>query len=78
MKFKKTNWEEWDSDYSVAKVAFGIQLTIAKSEDKWVWQMGNLSFVFKQGKSKDEAMAKAMAEHSFHRYVIENLEKCTK
>ena len=30
MQFKKANWEEWEHDYSVAKMAFGIQLTIAE------------------------------------------------
>jgi hypothetical protein len=48
MYFKKAKWEEWENDYSVAKMAFGIQLTVAKGKDKWIWQMGNLSFVFKQ------------------------------
>jgi hypothetical protein len=37
MYFKKAKWEEWENDYSVAK-----------GKDKWIWQMGNLSFVFKQ------------------------------
>ena len=77
MEFKKANWEEWEDGYSVANMPFGIQLTIAKGEDKWVWQMGNFSFVFKQGKVKNEFVAKAKAEHAFHQYVIENLDKCT-
>lgn len=77
MEFKKANWQEWGREYSVAKMAFGIQLTVAKSEDTWIWQMGNLSFVFKLGKAKNEAMAKAMAEEASHLYVEENLEKCT-
>ena len=77
MTFKKADWEEWESDYSVAKMAFGIQLTVTKCKDNWIWQMGNLSFVFKQGKSKSETMAKANAEYAFHRYVQENIEKCT-
>lgn len=77
MTFRQAKWEAWGRDYSVAKMAFGIHLTIRQSDEKWVWEMGNLSFVFKQGKSKDEAMAKAKAEQAFHRYVMENLEKCT-
>ena len=76
MYFKKAKWEEWENDYSVAKMAFGIQLTVAKGKDKWIWQMGNLSFVFKQGKVKNEFVAKANAEHAFYVYVEENLAKC--
>lgn len=75
MTFKKAKWEEQGTEYSEAKLPFGIQLTVAKGKDKWIWQMGNLSFVFKQGKSKNEFVAKANAEHAFHQYVLENLEK---
>jgi hypothetical protein len=77
MTFKQAKWEAWESVYSVARMAFGIQLTIVKSEDKWIWETGNLSFVVKQGKCNSESMAKANAERAFHRYVMENLEKCT-
>ena len=77
MTFKKADWEDWEHDYSVTNMGFGIQLTVAKCKDNWIWQMGSLSFVFKQGKSKSETMAKANAEYAFHRYVQENLEKCT-
>jgi hypothetical protein len=76
MNFKTAKWEEWKNDYSVAKMAFGIQLTVTKSKDKWIWQMGNLSFVFNQGEVKNEFVAKANAEHAFHLYVQENIEKC--
>ena len=79
MQFKEANWEEWESGYSVAKMAFGIQLTVTKCKDNWIWQIGNLSFVFEQGKVKNEFVAKANAEHAFHlyfQYVQENLEKC--
>jgi len=77
MTFKKANWEKRSDGYYVANVAFGIQLTAGKSFDKWIWQMGNLAFVFKQGKVKNEFVAKANAEHAFHLYVEENLDKCT-
>ena len=76
MNFKKAEWKELGNDYSVAKMAFGIQLTVAKGKDKWIWQVGNLSFVFKQGKAKNEFVAKANAEHAFYVYVEENLAKC--
>ena len=76
MNFKQVEWEKRSDGYYVANVAFGIQLTAGKSFDKWIWGMGNLSFAFKQGKCKNEQMAKANAEHAFYVYVEENLAKC--
>ena len=79
MNFKQVEWEKRSDGYYVANVAFGIQLTVGKSFDNWIWQIGNLSFVFEQGKVKNEFVAKANAEHAFHlyfQYVQENLEKC--
>jgi len=77
MNFKKAKWVEWENDCSVANMAFGIQLTVYEYDGEWIWEMGNVAFTFKQGKSKNGFVAKANAEHAFHQYVIENLEKCT-
>ena len=77
MQFKEAEWESRKGTEEVANMAFGIQLIVYKYDGEWIWRMGNLSFVFKRGKVKNEAVAKAMAEHAFHLYVLENLEKCT-
>ena len=77
MQFKEAEWESRKGTEVVANVAFGIQLTVFEYEGEWIWLMGNEDFTFKKGKSGNVFMAKIMAEHAFHQYVIENLEKCT-
>jgi hypothetical protein len=79
MKFKALEWEKRGNGCFVANVAFGIQLIVAEvlELDKWVWEIGNLSFVFKSGKSNSEFKAKAKAERLFQEYVTTNLQKCT-
>ena len=75
MQFEEAEWESREGTEEVANMVFGIQLTVFEYEGEWIWQMGNEDFTFKKGTSKNVFMAKIMAEHAFHRYVIENLEK---
>ena len=79
MNFKQVKWEKKGNGCFVANVEFGIELIVAEvlELDKWVWAIGNISFVFKSGKSNSEFKAKAKAEHYFQEYVTTNLQKCT-
>jgi hypothetical protein len=77
MQFKEAKWVEWGNGHSIANMAFGIQLTVYECDWEWIWRMGNDAFTLKHGKARNVFMAKIMAEHSFHRYVLENLDVCT-
>lgn len=70
MNFKKAKWVECENDCSVANMAFGIQLTVYEYDGEWIWRMDDEVFTLERGRSKNEAMAKAKAEHVFHQYVI--------
>ena len=78
MKFKPVEWEKRGNGY-FASVAFGMQLTVRKQWDNWIWEIGNLSSVFDHGRSDNERTAKANAEYFFQQYVqyVENIGKCT-
>lgn len=77
MTFKRAEWESRKGTEEVANMAFGIQLMVYEYDEEWVWQVVNETFIFNQGKSKNDFVAKVMAEHAFQLYVLENLEKCT-
>ena len=76
MVFKKIEWEKKSASDFVADVAFGIQLTVHESRLGWCWDMGNLTYVFKQGRCNKMETAFKNVTKAFQNYVSENIIKC--
>lgn len=75
----------WDDDYdygttivnrSEARLAFGIQLGVARRHDKWHWSMGTEYDTIKKGSCVHMEKAKQSAEKAFLEYVQEEYAKC--
>lgn len=77
MKFKKANWKPETETREHVDLAFGLEGDVWEYKGACIWSIGDKYSTYSKGRAKGKEQAKSKAEHAFHQYVMENLEKCT-
>ena len=77
MKFKAIEWQQETGTREHADLAFKLEVDVWDYNNACMWAIGDRHDTYAKGRCNTRERAKAKAEHAFHRYVLENLEKCT-